>query len=80
MNFYQVSYYGLLAERRTVAAEKVRSSAHTPRDLYRELDRLHDFRLPETAIRVAVNDAFANWDDELRAGDRLAFLPPMSGG
>ena len=30
--------------------------------------------------RVAVREAFADWDTLLTDGDEVAFLPPMSGG
>lgn len=43
--------------------------------------------LPELAclkafpnLRVAVNQAWADWDTPLREGDEVAFLPPVSGG
>ncbi|TVS01982.1 MAG: MoaD/ThiS family protein [Cyanobium sp. PLM2.Bin73] len=35
---------------------------------------------PDASIRVAINQQFASWDSPLRAGDELAFLPPISGG
>ena len=36
-------------------------------------------RLP-SSLRVAINQSFASADQELEAGDELAFLPPISGG
>lgn len=32
------------------------------------------------ALRVAVNQVMANADTELRAGDEVAFFPPVTGG
>lgn len=32
------------------------------------------------AVMVSVNKVMASWDDELSAGDEVAFLPPFSGG
>jgi molybdopterin converting factor small subunit len=48
--------------------------------LYDGLARQHGFPLPHTSIRPAVNDAFRAWDYPLRDGDRVVFVPPVSGG
>jgi molybdopterin converting factor small subunit len=77
---YHVSYYGLLAERRGLAEERVMLDAATPASLYQELDARHRFGLDARDLRAAVNDEFAAWDLPLGEGDRVAFLPPMSGG
>lgn len=75
-----VCYYGLLAERRGLAEERVTRTAETPAQLYAELDSEHQLGLAMTDFRVAVNDEFVSWDRPLTDGDRVAFLPPMSGG
>ncbi len=75
-----VCYYGLLAERRGLAEERVNSPAETPAQLYAELDREHALGLAMTDFRAAVNDEFVPWDHPLREHDSIAFLPPMSGG
>jgi molybdopterin converting factor small subunit len=75
-----VCYYGLLAERRGLAEERVNTPAETPAQLYAELDREHALGLATGDFRVAVNDEFVSWDSPLRENDSVAFLPPMSGG
>ena len=75
-----VCYYGLLAERRGLAEERVTSAATTPASLYAELDAAHALGLSSADFRVAVNDEFVSWDHLLADGDRIALLPPMSGG
>lgn len=75
-----VCYYGLLAERRGIAEERVNTPAETPAQLYAELDREHHLGLATTDFRVAVNDEFVSWEYLLSANDSIAFLPPMSGG
>ncbi|HVJ44912.1 MAG TPA: MoaD/ThiS family protein [Luteolibacter sp.] len=77
---YRVLYFGLLAERRGFAEETVESSARTPARLYAELDAKHGLGLSVADFRVAVNDEFATWDVEIKSGDAIALLPPMSGG
>lgn len=75
-----VCYFGLLAERRRLTDETVDTAATTPAALYAELDAAHGLGLSIRGMRAAVNDEFVPWDHPLTAGDRVALLPPMSGG
>jgi MoaE-MoaD fusion protein len=34
----------------------------------------------DVGVRVALNEDYAGWDDEVRPGDRVAFIPPVAGG
>ncbi len=77
---FTVCYFGLLAERRGLAQERVTSPAATPAALYAELDACHQLGLSTTDFRAAVNDAFVAWDHPLTENDNVALLPPMSGG
>jgi molybdopterin converting factor subunit 1 len=77
---YQVCYFGLLSERRGLAEEGLSHPASTPAGLYQALDAEHRLGLTASDIRVAVNDEFVPWNHPLKDGDRIAFLPPMSGG
>jgi molybdopterin synthase sulfur carrier subunit len=50
------------------------------RGLYAFLRERHGFALPIERLRVAVDGAFAHWDDVPRDGAEIAFIPPVSGG
>lgn len=80
MNTYQIHYLGLLADRRGLFSETITREPKTPAELYRELCDTYQLGLTMRDVRVAVNDEFAPWDRTLENGDRIAFLPPMSGG
>ena len=80
MKTHTVSYFGLLVERRGLSEETVRSDAATTAALYAELDAAHHLGLATANFRVAVNDEFVAWEHPLADGDRIALLPPMSGG
>ncbi len=75
-----VMYFGRLADLRGLAEEIVSTTAETTGELYQELARIHRLELPPAGLRVAANDEFATWDHRLQSGDRIALLPPMSGG
>lgn len=75
-----VQYFAILREQRGLAREKLATPAATAGELYAELRARHDFSLPATRLRVAVNDEFAPWTAPLRDGDTLVFIPPVAGG
>ena len=50
------------------------------RVLYLELRARYGFALPVERLRVAVDGAFARWEDAPRDGSEIAFIPPVSGG
>src|SRR3546814_17719110 len=62
------------------ASETIDSGAADLRALYEALRERHGFALPVDRLRVAVDDAFARWDDALVEGSEIAFVPPESGG
>jgi sulfur-carrier protein len=76
----EVSYFAWLRERAERDGETVSTEATTPAQLWTELDARHDFATERRHLRVAVNDAFSSWDAPLADGDRVVFIPPVSGG
>jgi molybdopterin converting factor subunit 1 len=75
-----VQYFALLRDQAGRAEEKLATEAATPAALFDELSARHRFTLPRSVLRVALNDEFARWDQSLREGDRVAFIPPVAGG
>jgi len=76
----EIQYFAVLRERAGRAREKVSTAAATAAELYDELAARHDFGLPRSMLRVAVNDEFSDWSRPLAAGDRVVFIPPVAGG
>ncbi len=76
----RVNYFAWLRERAGCDGEAIDTSAATPAQLWTELDARHDFSTERRHLRVAVNDAFVGWDTPLSEGDRVVFIPPVSGG
>ena len=77
---YHVCYFGLLTERRGLFEECLQLRATTAAELYASLNAAHRLGLSTEDFRVAVNDEFVAWNHPLQDGDRIALLPPMSGG
>lgn len=76
----EVSYFAWLRERAGCDSETVETSAQSPAQLWAELQARHAFDTEPRHLRVALNDAFSSWDAPLSAGDRVVFIPPVSGG
>lgn len=77
---YRVLYFASLRDRAGIDAEQVESRTSDARGLYAELRARHGFALGEDRLRVAINGAFASWEQALRDGDEVVFIPPVSGG
>ncbi len=75
-----VEYFALF---RTCAQKKEEIQFVAPGDLstlYGQLRAQYRFPLERHSVHVAVNDEYASWDTVLRSGDRVVFIPPVSGG
>jgi len=75
-----LNYYALLREESGVFSEPYVTSALTVGELYQEIKNRYGFGVPDESLKVAINDAFSSWQEPLNTGDRVAFIPPVSGG
>jgi len=75
-----VQYFALLREQAGRAQEIVTSDAADARALYAELSAARGLKLRPEQLRVAINEAFADWSQSLSEGDTVVFLPPVAGG
>ncbi|WP_028918015.1 MoaD/ThiS family protein [Pseudoxanthomonas sp. J35] len=73
-------YFAGLREATGVDGESVDSAAPDLAALYAEVAVRHGLRWPREHLRVAVDGAFARWNDAPREGSEVAFIPPVSGG
>ena len=73
-------YFASLRDAAGMATESVDTDAADLGALYDGARARHGFALPRERLRVAVDGAFAAWDDAPRAGSEVAFIPPVSGG
>ncbi len=80
MKTIEVQYFALLREERGCSKETLKTKAATAKDLYAELQRRYAFRLPADRLKVAINEAFAEWETPLNDRDQVVFIPPVAGG
>jgi molybdopterin synthase sulfur carrier subunit len=75
-----VLYFARLRDAANVASETIVTQAADLGALYAELQARHGFDMPRESLRVAVDGAFARWEDAPADGSEVAFIPPVSGG
>jgi molybdopterin converting factor small subunit len=76
----RIEYYALFKACAGKPAEEAEAAGGDPARLYDALRRRYKFPLHRSLVHLAVNDAWASWESPLRAGDRIVFIPPVSGG
>lgn len=77
----QVLYFASLADEAGCSEESMAIVAGTSLgDLYQQLQDQRGLSLPQSLLRVAINDYFASWHDDLYDGDSVAFIAPVAGG
>ncbi|WP_201595440.1 MoaD/ThiS family protein [Psychrobacter vallis] len=76
-----VLYFASLADEANCYEENVTVQQSTLlTELYEQLRQKHRFNRPQSELRVAVNDYFAKWTDQIYDGDSVVFITPVAGG
>lgn len=76
-----VLYFASLADEANCNEEQIQVTPSTSlTELYEQLSQKHRFSRPQSDLRVAVNDYFAKWTDEINDGDNVVFITPVAGG
>lgn len=75
----ELTYFGILSDKRGLSHECVRTSAADASALFDQIFGGENESL-RGVVRAVVNDQIVSWNCVLSDGDQVAFLPPMSGG
>ena len=75
-----VEYFALFRSCARKGEETLIVEDHLPASLYDSLRAKYQFPLDRQQVHLAVNDRYSPWDQPLRQGDRVVFIPPVSGG
>ncbi len=74
-----VLYFADVTDQKNCSEERVKiQQAASLTDLYKQLSQNHVFSHPQSQLRVAVNDDFANWHELIYDGDNVAFISPVA--
>jgi MoaD family protein len=75
-----IHYYAMFREAAGCSGESVETETASAVDLFDALKAKYDFTMCQSHVRLAVNDAFVDWDTPLNDGDSIVFIPPVAGG
>ena len=76
----QMIYFAKLRELTGLDKETfLMKQGNKPGDVLTSINDRHEIDLGIN-FKIAVNDEFSDWDIELNEGDRLVFIPPVTGG
>ena len=76
----QVVYFAKLRELTGLDQETFSiSKGSDPTDLLASINEKHQIDIGSN-FKIAVNDEVSDWDVKLNDGDRLVFIPPVTGG
>ena len=76
----QILYFAQLADFAGKAEETRELADPSPAALYAELRDAYRFPHEFNQLQVAINHQLSAHQTELKEGDSIAFLPPMTGG
>lgn len=75
-----IHYFASLREQAGIQEEELYTAAKTAGELYQERAQKYGFQLSLDLLRLAINDRFEEFTLPLHSGDKVVFIPPVSGG
>lgn len=75
-----ITYYAMFREEAGCSGEIVEVVSGDAISIFETLQQRHGFTMKRSHVRLAVNDAFVDWETPLNDGDQLVFIPPVAGG
>lgn len=76
----KIIYFAQLADLAGKTEETRDVTDSSPAALYAEIQAAYQFPHEFTQLQVAINHELSAHETELKDGDSVAFLPPMTGG
>lgn len=80
MKQIKVHYFAVLKDFTGKSEEIIVTQAERVSEVFQEICKKYNFKMPEAQLRAAINDDFCDWDQLINHGDKIVFIPPVSGG
>ncbi|MGJ8657600.1 MAG: molybdopterin converting factor subunit 1 [Akkermansiaceae bacterium] len=80
MKTIELKYFAQLREIAQKDSETLQTESATPAGLYEEVKQRYQFPHKQKHLMVAINEEFSTWDQLLKEGDEVVFIPPVAGG
>lgn len=80
MKTINISYFAKLREEANKRTESIETEANTGLEVFNILKEKYNFSLSEHDLKIAINEEFADWNDELKNNDLIVFIQPVAGG
>ncbi len=76
----EIKYYASLREATNLNSESLETNSKTALQLFEELDKKYNFQIETSNLKVAINEEYSEFSDNLKDGDIVVFIPPVAGG
>lgn len=81
MDYLDVSYFAMLKDAAQKSHERIPwKDGENGYSLYQKLAEQYGFKIELGQLRIAVNDDFVSFEQALKPGDHVVFIPPVAGG
>ncbi len=60
--------------------ETIKTNSNTVSELYNEIKNIHNFSIDKKNLKIAINNYFAEWNEDIQDNDTVIFIPPVAGG
>lgn len=76
----KMEYFAIFRACAKKGEEPLHLLSDDPGELYEMLRQQYRFPISKERIHLVVNDEYSPWEKPLQHGDRVIFIPPVSGG
>lgn len=75
-----LQYFAQLKELTKKAEEDLSTQYATASGLYEQIKTKYKFPYKQKDLMLAINDEYVSWEQLLKEGDNVVFIPPVAGG